>query len=116
MQPSKAYDEVIEFIAASSPQNVIAFRRISPSTGKEIICVGNFSPVMREGHRLGLPRAGIYKQLLNTDHEKYCGGGFGVVKSIKAEKVPAHGLDYSAEITLPPLATMWFEGAVNKSK
>jgi 1,4-alpha-glucan branching enzyme len=95
-------------------ENVIAFRRISPSTGKEIICVGNFSPVVREGHRLGLPRAGTYKQLLNTDHEKYCGGGFGVVKSIKAEKVPAHGLDYSAEITLPPLATMWFEGPALK--
>jgi 1,4-alpha-glucan branching enzyme len=91
-------------------ENVIAFRRIAPSTGKEIICIGNFSPVVREGHRLGLPRAGTYKQLLNTDHEKYCGGGFGVVKSIKAEKVPAHGLDYSVEITLPPLGTMWFEG------
>jgi 1,4-alpha-glucan branching enzyme len=91
-------------------ENVIAFRRISPSTGKEIICVGNFSPVVREGHRLGLPRAGSYKQVLNTDHEKYCGGGFGVVKSIKAEKVPSHGLEYSAEICLPPLATMWFEG------
>jgi 1,4-alpha-glucan branching enzyme len=92
-------------------ENVIAFRRISPSTGKEIICVGNFSPVVREGHRLGLPRAGSYKQLLNTDHEKYCGGGFGVVKSIKAERVPAHGLEFSAAITLPPLATMWFEGS-----
>jgi len=73
--------------------------------------VGNFSPVVREAHRLGLPGRGTYKQLLNTDHEKYCGGGFGVVKSIKAEEVPAHGLDYSAEICLPPLATMWFEGA-----
>jgi 1,4-alpha-glucan branching enzyme len=92
-------------------ENVIAFRRIAPSTGKEIICIGNFSPVVREAHRLGLPRAGTYKQILNTDHEKYCGGGFGVVKSIKAEKVPAHGLEYSAEICLPPLGTMWFEGA-----
>jgi len=73
--------------------------------------VGNFSPVVREAHRLGLPRAGQYKQLLNTDAEKYCGGGFGVVKSIKAEEVLSHGLEYSAEITLPPLATMWFEGA-----
>jgi 1,4-alpha-glucan branching enzyme len=98
----------------NASENVVAFRRIQPSTGKEIICVGNFSPVVREGHRLGLPRAGTYKQLLNTDHEKYCGGGFGVVKSIKAEKVPAHGLDYSAAITLPPLATMWFEGSRSK--
>jgi 1,4-alpha-glucan branching enzyme len=93
----------------NASENVIAFRRISPSTGKEVICVSNFSPVVREGHRLGLPRAGTYKQLVNTDHEEYCGGGFGVVKSIRGEKVSAHGLDYSAEITLPPLATMWFE-------
>jgi len=93
----------------NAAENVLAFRRISPSTGQEIIFVGNFSPVVREGHRLGLPGPGTYKQLINTDHEKYCGGGFGVVKSIKAEEVPAHGLDYSAEICLPPLATMWFE-------
>ena len=58
---------------------------------------------------MGLPRAGRYKQLLNTDHEKYCGGGFGMVKNIKAEKIPWQDLDYSAEFTLPPLATMWFE-------
>jgi 1,4-alpha-glucan branching enzyme len=96
----------------NASENVIAFRRLAPSTGKEVICVSNFSPVVREGHRLGLPRAGTYKQLVNTDHENYCGGGFGVVKSIRAEKVPAHGLDYSAEITLPPLATMWFEARV----
>jgi len=95
----------------NAAENVLAFSRISPSTGKEIICVCNFSPVVRQGHRLGLPHKGHYKQLLNTDSEKYCGGGFGVVKSIKAEDVPAHGLDYSAEICLPPLGTMWFEGA-----
>ena len=96
--------------ADNALENIIAFRRVSSSTGKEIICVCNFSPIVREGHRLGLPLKGTYKQLLNSDHEKYCGGGFGVAKSIKAEEVPAHGLDYSAEITLPPLATMWFEG------
>jgi 1,4-alpha-glucan branching enzyme len=100
----------------NAAENVLAFRRISPSTGKEIICVANFSPVVREGHRLGLPRAGTYKQLINTDHEKYCGGGFGVVKSIKAEKAPSHGLDYSAAITLPPLATMWFEAPHEKTR
>jgi 1,4-alpha-glucan branching enzyme len=98
----------------NAAENVLAFRRIAPSTGKEIICVSNFSPVVREGHRLGLPRSGTYRQLLNTDHEKYCGGGFGVLRSIKAEKVPAHGLEYSAEITLPPLATMWFEAPAKR--
>jgi len=90
--------------------NVIAFRRIAPSDGKEVICVCNFSPVVRDNHRIGLPRKGTYKQIMNTDAEKYCGGGFGVVKSIKAEKTPWQGFDYSAAITLPPLGTMWFEG------
>jgi len=94
----------------NAAENVIAFRRIAPSSGNEIICVGNFSPVVRENYRIGLPRKGTYKQILNTDSEKYCGGGFGVVRSIKAENIPSHGLDYSATISLPPLGTMWFEG------
>ena len=95
--------------ADNAAENVVSFIRRSPSKGKELICVGNFSPLVREGHRLGLPRPGEYKQILNTDSEAYCGGGFGVVKTITAEDVPSHGLDYSAEITLPPLAMMWFE-------
>jgi 1,4-alpha-glucan branching enzyme len=93
----------------NAAENVIAFRRISPSSGKEIVCVANFSPVVREKHRIGLPKKGTYKQLLNTDDEKYCGGGFGVVKSIRAEKVPCHGYEFSAALTLPPLATIWFD-------
>ena len=56
-------------------ENVLAFRRRSPSTGQEIICVSNLSPVPRGGHRLGLPRAGEYQQILNTDEGTYCGGG-----------------------------------------
>ena len=96
----------------NAAENIVAFLRTAPSTGKEIVCVSNFSPVIREGHRIGLPRKGSYKQILNTDNEKYCGGGFGAVKSIRAEKMPWHGMDYSAAITLPPLATLWFEAPV----
>ncbi|HET6890013.1 MAG TPA: 1,4-alpha-glucan branching protein GlgB [Pyrinomonadaceae bacterium] len=92
----------------NAAENIIAFRRISPSTGREIIFIGNFSPVLREGHRIGLPRAGKYKQILNTDAEKYGGGGVGVVKSLTVEKISLYGLDYSAAITLPPLSTLWF--------
>jgi 1,4-alpha-glucan branching enzyme len=95
--------------ADNAAENVVSFIRRAPSSGQELICVGHFSPLVREGHRLGLPRAGKYKQILNTDSEAYCGGGFGMVKTITAENIPSHGLDYSAEITLPPLAVMWFE-------
>jgi 1,4-alpha-glucan branching enzyme len=98
----------------NAAENIVAFSRTAPSTGKEIICVSNFSPLIREVHRIGLPRKGTYKQLLNTDDEKYCGGGFGVVKSIRAEKTPWHGMEYSAAITLPPLGTLWFEAPARK--
>ena len=98
----------------NAAENIIAFRRTAPSTGNEIICIGNFSPLVREGHRIGLPRKGTYKQILNTDQEKYGGSELGVVKSIKAEKIPWHGMDYSAAITLPPLASMWFEAPTRK--
>jgi 1,4-alpha-glucan branching enzyme len=94
----------------NAAQNLISFRRISPATGKEIVCVCNFSPVTIENYRLGLPRAGKFKQLLNTDAEAYGGKGMGVVKSITAEEEPSQGFEYSAVLTLPPLATMWFEG------
>ena len=93
----------------NAPENIIAFSRISPTSGRELIFVGNFSPVVREGHRLGLPRAGDYNLILNTDSEKYCGSGFGVGAKVAAEQISSHGLEYSAAINLPPLATMWFE-------
>jgi 1,4-alpha-glucan branching enzyme len=99
----------------NAAENIIAFRRTAPSTGNEIICVSNFSPVIREGHRVGLPRKGAYKQLLNTDNEKYCGGGFGVVRSVRAEKTPWHGMEYSAAFTLPPLGTLWFEAPARRT-
>ncbi len=101
---------------ANASQNVIAFRRLSPSTGAEIICVYNFSAVTIEGYRLGLPRAGKYKPLLNTDAESYGGAQKGPAKRIAAEAIRHHGLEYSVVITLPPLAGLWFEAPVTQEK
>jgi 1,4-alpha-glucan branching enzyme len=93
----------------NAAQNVIAFRRLSPTTGAEIICVYNFSAVTIEGYRLGLPRAGKYKLLLNSDAGNYGGANSNGPKRIAAEAIPSHGLQYSALIALPPLAGSWFE-------
>jgi 1,4-alpha-glucan branching enzyme len=93
----------------NAAQNIIAFRRLSPTTGAEIICVCNFSALTIEGYRLGLPRAGKYKLLLNSDAANYGGGNNHPAKRISAETIPNHGLEYSAVITLPLLAGLWFE-------
>ncbi|MGI8733868.1 MAG: 1,4-alpha-glucan branching protein GlgB [Pyrinomonadaceae bacterium] len=95
--------------ADNAQENIVSFIRRSPSTGKELVCVCNFSPVPRPQHQLGLPRAGKYKLLVNTNAEVYGGSGGEMLKSIQAEDKPIHNQSYSAVVTLPPLATLWFE-------
>ena len=101
--------------ANNAAENIVSFVRRpaskdqSSSKARELICVGNFAPVLRENHRLGLPRRGTYRLIANTDLEAYGGSGVKMPKSIKAEEKPIHGQPYSARITLPPLATLWFE-------
>jgi 1,4-alpha-glucan branching enzyme len=95
--------------ANNALDNTVSFIRRSLTTGGELICAGNFSPVVRENFRLALPKAGKYRLVLNTDNEVYCGSGVGMVQSITAEQTPIHGQPYSAVVTLPPLAVVWFE-------
>ncbi|RMH56691.1 MAG: 1,4-alpha-glucan branching protein GlgB [Candidatus Hydrogenedentota bacterium] len=89
--------------------NTIAFRRISPSTGREMVVIGNFSPVVRHHYRIGLPRKGFYREILNTDSLYYGGSNVGNGGGIQAVESPSHGLPCSATLTLPPLATLWLE-------
>jgi 1,4-alpha-glucan branching enzyme len=93
----------------NASQNVVAFRRISPTTSAEIVCVYNFSAMTIENYRLGLPRAGKYKPLLNTAAEDYGGAEKRSARRITAEETPHNSLEYSTVITLPPLAGLWFE-------
>ena len=102
--------------ANNASENIVSFIRRSPSTGRELICVGNFAPVLREGHRLGLPQKGTYRLIANTDAEIYGGSAVKLSKSIKAEEEPLHGQPYSAAVTLPPLATLWFEAPLVTGK
>jgi 1,4-alpha-glucan branching enzyme len=101
--------------ANNAQENIVSFIRCSPSTGRELICVGNFAPVLRENQQLGLPRAGTYRLIANTDDKIYGGSGVKLTKSIKAEEKPIYGQPYSALVTLPPLATLWLEAPPNQA-
>src|SRR5688572_10426843 len=100
--------------ADNADENIVSFRRISPKTGREVIVIGNFSPVARENHQLGLPRTGTYRLILNTDAAKFGGSGVEVAQRVKAKKEPVHGLPHSATINLPPMATLWFDAPGGK--
>jgi 1,4-alpha-glucan branching enzyme len=67
----------------------------------------NLSPVVREGWRVGLPQAGAWHELLNTDSRFYGGSDIGNGLGIEAEPTRWHEQRWSAEITLPPLGVVW---------
>ncbi|HEX8144875.1 MAG TPA: 1,4-alpha-glucan branching protein GlgB [Pyrinomonadaceae bacterium] len=89
--------------------NTLAFMRRSPRTGRRLVCVCNFAPLVRSGYRVGLPSEGEYRLALNTDAEKYGGTGLRQPDRIKAEAAGWHGQPFSATIMLPPLSTLWLE-------
>jgi 1,4-alpha-glucan branching enzyme len=95
--------------ADDADANVVVFMRLAPQSGRRIICACNFSPVVRDRYRIGVPAAGIYREILNTDSTFFGGGNIGNGGAIAAESRPHHGLDFSLLLTLPPLAVIWLE-------
>ena len=91
--------------ANDADNNVISFVRAGGQ--EELVCVVNLSPVVRHDFRLGLPRAGTYQEVLNTDSEMYGGSNVGNLGVVESEAVAWHGLEHSAPVTLPPLAALW---------
>ena len=87
--------------------NVVAFARLSKAAERMLVCLCNFSPVPRLGYRVGLPRPGRWRELVNTDAEPYGGSGVGNHAGVVAEKREWHEQPYSAEVTVPPLAVVW---------
>ena len=90
----------------NADDNVLSFIRWDADGAEPVVCICNFSPVPRR-QRFGLPRAGTYVEVLNTDAEPYGGGNIGNYGEVIAEETSWHGQPASAEITAPPLATIW---------
>jgi 1,4-alpha-glucan branching enzyme len=86
---------------------VFAFVRSSGGGYRFVVCIANLSPVPREGYRLGLPREGRWRELVNTDSAYYGGGDVGNLGGVETEPIGWHGQSQSAVVTLPPLATLW---------
>ena len=90
--------------------NVFSFLRWG-SDGSVLACVANFAGGPHADYRLGLPRAGRWVELLNTDAESYGGSGWGNLGAVTATEEPWHGQPASATIQVPPLATVWLRHA-----
>ena len=105
-----------EWIDFSDESNsVIAFIRRSRRPVDLLIVVCNFTPSIREQYRIGVPKAGRYAEVLNTDAAQYGGSGKGNPEPVQARKRPWHGRDYSIELTLPPLAALLLQPVPRQS-
>jgi 1,4-alpha-glucan branching enzyme len=87
--------------------NVVAFARASKGAERVLVCVANLSSVPRTGYRLGLPRPGRWREVVNTDSAFYGGTDTGNFGGVEAEPIGWHEQPFSAEITLPPLGVVW---------
>jgi len=92
--------------ANDAVNNVFSWVRFG-ADGSMVACVANLAPVVRDAYRLGLPRSGRWTEILNTDAGDYGGSGAGNLGGVEAVAGPWHGREHSAEVVLPPLATIW---------
>ncbi|HZF16443.1 MAG TPA: 1,4-alpha-glucan branching protein GlgB [Steroidobacteraceae bacterium] len=84
--------------------SVICYER---RAGEEVyVVVLNFTPVPRHGYRIGVPKGGRYREILNTDSEYYGGSNLGNLAEIEASGEPLMGRPCSLSLTLPPLAAV----------
>jgi len=81
---------------------VTAFVRRDPAGDAFVVAVLNLSGVGFERYRLGVPAAGTYREVLNTDAGHYAGRNRGNFGSVASEDVPMHGQAASLELYLPP--------------
>jgi 1,4-alpha-glucan branching enzyme len=90
-------------------QSTLGLIRRGRSPRSNLLVACNFTPVPRHNYRLGAPGGGIWLELLNSDSREYGGSGQGNLGALEAAPVPSHGFPYSLNLTLPPLAAVFFK-------
>jgi 1,4-alpha-glucan branching enzyme len=92
-----------------SQQSTISLMRKGNHEDDTILIACNFTPVPRHNYRVGAPRGGFWREILNSDSTNYGGSGQGNMGGIEASPLPFHGYPYSLNLTLPPLGAVYFK-------
>lgn len=90
-------------------QSVFAWLRMGEPEAAPVAVICNFTPVVRSGYRIGLPRAGSWIELFNSDAAIYGGSNQGNLGAVAADETPWGGFPASAEIVIPPLGTLYLQ-------
>ena len=89
-------------------ESIISCRRMDRD-GREILAVVNFTPVVREDFLLGVPEAGIYEEIFNSDLECFGGSGVTNTQELRSSAIPWNTFDHSIRLRLPPLGILILE-------
>jgi 1,4-alpha-glucan branching enzyme len=91
--------------------SIVSFLRRGKSSDDIVLVVCNFTPVPRFNYLVGVPRGGVWTEMLNSDAHEYGGSGLGNFGGVESSWNPAHGRPHSLLLTLPPLSVMFFKSA-----
>lgn len=89
--------------ANDSDQSVFTYMRFAENPDDFLVVACNFTPVPRHNYRVGVPRPGYYKEMLNSDAETYGGGNVGNLGGVQTDPVAWHAHPQSLNLTIPPL-------------
>jgi 1,4-alpha-glucan branching enzyme len=89
---------------SDSQQSMLSFMRKSRGGTEMILAVFNFTPVPRHHYRVGVPRGGYWKEILNSDLKQYGGADYGNLGGAEAQSIACHGRPHSLNLIVPPLA------------
>jgi 1,4-alpha-glucan branching enzyme len=89
--------------------SVLSFLRRAKDQGDFTVVVANFTPVQRDAYRVGVPEPGFYREIMNTDAEKYGGTNLGNLGGVHAEALPWNNKPYSIYLRLPALGVIYFK-------
>ena len=96
-------------IADDADSGVLAFLRKGKDPKECLLVVAHFTPVVREGYRVGVPYPGFWREVLNSDAKEYGGSGVGNLGGVWAEPSPSHGFPCSLGLCLPPLGILFLK-------
>jgi 1,4-alpha-glucan branching enzyme len=96
-------------VVDDAAQSVFAWVRCGDGQDPPVVVVCNFTPEPRAPYLIGLPHAGIWREIFNSDAAAYGGSGMGNMGQVVAEARPSHGFAASANIVAPPLSTVYFQ-------
>jgi 1,4-alpha-glucan branching enzyme len=96
-------------IPDDADSGVLAFLRKGKEPRDCVLVVAHFTPVVREGYRVGVPFPGFWQELLNSDAKEYCGSGVGNLGGVWSEKVPSQNFPFSLSLTIPPLGILFLK-------